>query len=207
MNKEDCITYLHSGEGDGVHHFINPRQGNPITGKWALDNDCFNGPFNKNKFDRKLQKLDKANCLFIVMPDKMGDPFETMRLWHIHSKEYLGWPKAFVAQDGQEHCEFPPSTEWEVLFIGGSTEWKMGKGAIKCIQYAQSAGKRVHIGRINSYRRFKHFANLPESGGFTCDGTMQRFMGSERSVALAKKWEDASKLHIHLPFPISDNTC
>jgi hypothetical protein len=201
------MKYLHSGTGDGLYHFVNPRQGNKITGKWALDNDCFNGPFNQKRFDQclALNVANKANCLFIVMPDKVGDPGETMRLWTKYANAYSDWPRAFVAQDGQELLPFPVIEEWKVLFIGGSTEWKMSQGAIDCIRYAQSIGKRIHIGRINSYRRFRHFAELPGSKEFTCDGTMQRFMGKDAALSLATQWEKANKLQLRFPFSGGDS--
>jgi hypothetical protein len=201
------LKYLHSGSGDGEYHFVNPRQGNVITGKWALDNDCFNGQFNKTRFDKclELNKDKKNNCLFIVMPDKVGDPVATMELWRQYAILYQEWPRAFVAQDGQEKLDFPPYNEWDVLFIGGSTEWKLSQGAIDCIIYAQSQGKRVHIGRINSYRRFRHFATLEGSKEFTCDGTMQRFMGKDAALALASKWENAKEFQLCFPFFNSNN--
>jgi hypothetical protein len=181
-----------SGGGiDGDEQFHNISAGNKVTAKFALDNGCYSGKFDEKKFDVYLDKIaDKKHlCLFLVMPDAMCDPVGTMNLWRKYYDKYKAWPLAFVAQDGQEAMPYPPDDEWQCLFIGGSTEWKMSQGAKRCIQYAVDKGKHVHIGRINSYRRFKHFACLPGGDWFTCDGTQQRFVGKEKANANYRGFE------------------
>jgi hypothetical protein len=178
------MKYLISGGGfNGDEQFHNIRAGNQITAKFALDNGCFSGHFDAKKFDKYLEKIanKKHLCLFLVMPDAVGDPVKTMDLWRRYYDKYKNWPLAFVAQDGQECLLYPPDNEWQCLFIGGSTHWKMSEAAKKCIQYAVDRGKHIHIGRVNSYRRFRHFACLPGGEGFTCDGTQQRFVGKEKA--------------------------
>jgi hypothetical protein len=78
----------------------------------------------------------------------------------------MGYPIAFVAQDGQEQASFPSDFDW--LFIGGSTEWKLSHKAADCIRRAKEAGKPVHVGRVNSIARFRHFQLL---GVDSADGT------------------------------------
>jgi hypothetical protein len=39
------------------------------------------------------------------------------------------------------------------LFIGGSTEWKLGPQAETLIAYAKTRGLWVHMGRVNSQQR------------------------------------------------------
>ena len=182
------MQYLYSGGGDVEFQLITPRSGNRVVKFWALDNGCFNGPFRKKQFDDRLARESRKNCIFVVMPDKVGDPIETMRLWKEWEPQYKGWPLAFVAQDGQENLAFPPDGEWSCLFVGGSTEWKMGRGAVKCINIAVALGKHVHIGRVNSYRRYKHFASLHGGDNFTCDGTMQRFTGRDKAYEIYDKY-------------------
>lgn len=154
--------------------------------KWALDNGAFTG-FNKEKFLKKLEDLKeyKDTCLFIVAPDVMQDPqktFENFVKW----KEILkDWPVAYVAQDGQENYKYP---EFDWLFIGGSTKWKMGKGAIKCIEYAHSINKPVHVGRVNSKKRYEYFRKLACK---SCDGTHPIYEPNTAKIRIAEWMESA----------------
>ena len=187
------MKYLISGGGNpGDWQFHNIGAGNKVTAPFGLDNGCYSGTFDKYKFDKYLKRIEDRRdiCLFLVMPDKMRDPVETLRLWEKYHDEYRSWPLAYVAQDGQENLSYPPDDEWVCLFIGGSTEWKMSDGAKRCISYAVSHGKHVHIGRINSYKRFKHFSRLPGGESFTCDGTKQRFEGKEKANETYRSYEN-----------------
>lgn len=58
--------------------------------------------------------------------------------------------------------------EFDWLFVGGTTEWKLSKEAARCIKYAKEHEKKVHVGRVNSRKRYAHFRLL---GVDTCDGT------------------------------------
>lgn len=112
-----------------------------------------------NRFWRFLEKMQakRDRCLFVVAPDVVADAIATLerfRYWGCRIKA-AGWPVAFAAQDGQESLEFPP--EFDTLFVGGSTEWKMGKGAEQCICRAQELRKWIHVGRVNSQIRIRHF--------------------------------------------------
>jgi hypothetical protein len=69
-----------------------------------------------------------------------------------------------------------------VLFIGGSTEWKIGPGALECIKRAQELGKRIHIGRVNWKKRYEHFRQIKGSENFTCDGTRQKYEGIKKAM-------------------------
>jgi hypothetical protein len=200
------MQILYSGSGTGDYHFCNPRQGNIVIGKWALDNDCFNGDFNKLIFDSFLSKniTKKENCLFIVMPDIVGNPIKTKQQWDIYAPDYEEWPRAFVAQDGQESMDYPKG--FDCLFIGGTTEWKMSRKAIQCIDWAMEHRKHIHIGRINTYKRYCHFADLEGSEGFTYDGTLQRFIGNEKTIAFRESCKKSHRLQIRLPLFDSNNT-
>lgn len=141
---------------------------------WAADNEAFTRGFDPERFFSWLELLEpyRARCLFIVVPDVVCNAIATREryrwwAWRIKAQ---GWPVAFVVQDGQELLPFPAEFDW--LFIGGSTDWKMSKAADRCITRAKSMGKRVHIGRVNGMRRFWHFWMI---GADSADGTMIRF--------------------------------
>jgi len=159
--------------------FVNPdSRGVPIgisTGKpWAADNGAFTG-LDEVKFTNMLNRLEmyKSTCLFVVVPDCVGNSVETVRMFAEWSPKLSGWPLAFVAQDGQENLPFPDN--FDTLFIGGSTAWKESPAAIECIKRAQALGKHIHIGRVNWGRRYHLFSQIKGSENFTCDGTRMRY--------------------------------
>jgi hypothetical protein len=68
-------------------------------------------------------------------------------------------PIALVAQDGQERLPVPWD-HFEALFVGGSTQWKLGPHATALIRQAKRRGKWVHVGRVNTVRRITWFKAL-----------------------------------------------
>lgn len=182
-------------------HMVTPgTRGVPVGIKegsvWAADNQAFTQRFDPIRYFGWLQTMEqyKQTCLFCTIPDKFGDASETLRMFKQWRGSFGDWPVAFVAQDGQEDLELPD--DFDVLFVGGSTKWRLSDAAIVCIKRAQSLGKRVHIGRVNWRRRYNHFAGLPGGKEFTCDGTRPRY-GREQAL---KDWieymESANQLHL-----------
>lgn len=145
--------------------------------KWGADNNAFTKGFDPDKFFPWLEMLRpyQSTCLFVCCPDVVGSAKETLSLFETYRPKFSGWPVAFVAQDGQENLEFPEVYLWSCLFVGGSIEWKLGDGAKKCIDKARILNKHIHIGRVNRFKRYRHFADLDESCKFTCDGTRVRY--------------------------------
>jgi hypothetical protein len=81
----------------------------------------------------------------------------------------LGLPAAMVMQDGMEDMlDEIPWDLFEVAFIGGSNEFKLGEGARIVIAEAKRRGKKVHVGRVNSSQRLSYVSSL---GADTADGT------------------------------------
>jgi hypothetical protein len=54
------------------------------------------------------------------------------------------------------------------VFIGGSTDWKLGPFAAQCIKAARAMDYWVHVGRVNTPGRFEYFERL---GANSIDGT------------------------------------
>lgn len=130
-----------------------------VEGRWfAVDNEAYTRPFDPDRFFGYLELLAPfCRMLFVSCPDVVGDARATLELykkWAYQIKRHH-CPVAFVAQDGQECLEFPIAFDW--LFIGGTTGWKMSDAADECIRRAKKLGKRVHVGRVNSIRRIRHF--------------------------------------------------
>ena len=166
-----------------------PRQGNvrPEGVTWCADNGAFSDRFNEADWWRFLVENAHAasTCAFAVAPDVVGDAWRTMirsRPWFAKIRA-LGYPVALVAQDGLEHQPIPWH-DFDVLFIGGSTEWKLGPEARVIVADAKSRGKRVHMGRVNSERRFRYAKAI---GCDSVDGTFLTF-GPNQNLPRVLAW-------------------
>lgn len=138
--------------GNAVHRNVDAYKA------WAADNGCFSPsgkPFDADRWWSWLIQLDPTGALFAVAPDVVGDAAATLERslpWLARIRE-LGFPVAFVAQDGINDTVIPWGA-FDVLFIGGSTEFKLSNTARRLTIKAHNRGKWVHMGRVNSKRRF-----------------------------------------------------
>lgn len=154
-----------------------PAQGNRRTEgvTWCADNGAFSDRFVESKWWKFLQDNAHASssCRFAVAPDVVGDAVATLERsapWLARIRE-LGYPVAFVAQDGLEDLEVPWD-DFDALFIGGSTEWKLGPAAAAIAAEAKARGKWLHMGRVNSGKRYRYAASI---GCDSVDGTYLTF--------------------------------
>lgn len=179
---------------DGVIGLLNTPKNNYIIRDgwvWAADNGCFNektyvGDEKWFAWLGKYTDTQKRTCLFATAPDVVGDhaaTTERSRPW-IPRIRSLGYRAAFVAQDGMT----TDNTDWDfdVLFIGGSTDFKLGDTVKKLIEEAHTRRIPVHVGRVNSKRRFLAFAHL---GCASSDGTFLGF-GPEVNLPKLLGWID-----------------
>ena len=156
---------------------------------WAADNGCFGKGYpGDDKWLAWLTKFSASQrkaCLFATAPDVVANAAMTLersRPW-LPVIRNLGYPAALVAQDGLI-SETTPWDSFDVLFIGGSTKWKLGDQAKALIVEAKRLGKPVHVGRVNSQRRFLAFAAL---GAASVDGTYLGF-GPEQNTPKLLSW-------------------
>ncbi|WP_327359522.1 hypothetical protein [Streptomyces sp. NBC_01304] len=167
-----------------------PAQGNrlPSGQIWAADN----GKFGKGwpGVHRWLRWLDAhadraPDCLFAVAPDVPMDAAATLK----ESVPYLepirerGYPAAFAAQDGAEEVGVPWG-EFDVLFLAGSTEWKLGPAARQLAADARERDVPVHMGRVNSRKRLRYADQI---GSATADGTFVAF-APDVNLARCLRW-------------------
>ena len=167
-----------------------PMQGNriPDDALVCLDNGVFGKGYPGD--DAWLAWVTKHQpiadrVLFVVAPDVVGDAAATLersRPW-LPVIRALGFKAAFVAQDGLENLDVPWA-EFDALFIGGSTEWKLSSHAADLIRQAKTRGKWVHVGRVNSARRFARFELI---GADSCDGTYIAF-GPDTNLPNVLHW-------------------
>ena len=166
-----------------------PRQGNtrPRRVFWCADNGCYSDKFDRSEWLTFLRKNTHARgtCWFATAPDVVGDAGATLArseryLGYIRS---LGYPAAFVAQDGIENTTVP-WRKLDVLFIGGTTEFKLGPVAAEYAAKALRLDKRLHMGRVNSLTRYRV---AHEIGCHSVDGTFLTY-GPEQNLPRLLSW-------------------
>lgn len=167
-----------------------PLQGNviPPAVRWCADNGCYGKgyPGDGEWLAWLAERMHAANrCAFATAPDVVGHARETLRRslpWLPRVRE-LGYPAALVAQDGLERLPIPWGA-FDALFIGGTTEWKLGKSVRGIVADAKARGKYVHFARVNSGRRWRYAENL---GCDSADGTFLTF-GPDVNLSRARAW-------------------
>jgi len=164
---------------------VTPRTGNalPDVGRWAADNGAFPGVagagVNAEQFVAMLRRHEhgRARCLFVAVPDVVrrvgarvvGDHLATRELFDVWSPRLraMGWPCAFVLQDGCS-VEDVPWAEVAAVFIGGSDAFKLGPEAARISHAARVRGVWAHMGRVNTVGRILYAAGI---GCSSVDGT------------------------------------
>jgi hypothetical protein len=139
---------------------IVPTSGDwPLRGMvWACDNSAFNG-FEPDRFIRMLERLrDHPGCLWVSSPDVVANAEATLlnfEEWEPVLRVNYGRPVALVAQDGLE-LDAVPWDRLQALFIGGTTEWKLGPDARELATEAKARGKWLHVGRVGTKKRIRY---------------------------------------------------
>ena len=151
---------------------VTPAEGRaPIGTAWIADNSVFGGkyPGNRQYISWLMRKPHGQYCLFAVAPDVVGDHEATLHrsLPMLASLRAVAGSVAFVAQNGATPS-WIPWPEFDALFIGGTTEWKLGAEARQVAAAARRQGKWVHMGRVNSAKRFAYASSI---GCHSADGT------------------------------------
>jgi hypothetical protein len=165
---------------------------------WAADSGRYANPsaYSDEKYLAWLGREigDPAKCLFATAPDVVGDHETTvvLSLPMLPKIRALGYRAAFVAQDGW-NAETTPWDEFDVLFVGGSTNFKF-KGGRKAVSAARRRGKATHMGRVNSLGRLRASIGI---GCDSADGTFLKF-GPDKNWPRLLKWLDATDAQIEM---------
>lgn len=186
MNSKHRPLY----ENGTLGHLKTPSTGYLIghVKVWAMDNGAFTGKYPGDdayieRLQRHLPDLDR--CLFAAAPDVLYNARATLERLPSMSPRIrsLGYPVALVGQDGMHDLEVPwHLVDW--LFVGGSNEWKQGPGGEELIRQAHNNGKPIHIGRVNSRKRFRW---AHQQGASSCDGNYLGF-GPEVNLPKLLSW-------------------
>jgi len=163
------------------------RQGPPAGQVWAADNGRFASPeeYTDELYLTWLARWapEAPRCLFATAPDVVGDALATLELslpmlWVIREQ---GYPAALVAQDGLEALRVPWA-DFDALFVGGTTAWKLGEAAHELAAEALRRQKHLHMGRVNSLRRLRIARAM---GCHSVDGTFLRWGPDQNRPRLA----------------------
>jgi hypothetical protein len=135
---------------------VTPTAGNRVADTdWIADNSVFSGQYPGDEsylawLAARQQHADR--CRFVVAPDVVGDAEATLALSApmLPRIRALGFGVALVAQDGLEDLWPVPWGDFDCLFLGGTTEWKLGPAVRGLVAEAKEQGKWVHMGRVNS---------------------------------------------------------
>lgn len=165
---------------------------------WAADNACFalGDRFDLGAYLCWLATLPTDRCLFAVAPDVVGDARATWERSRrvLTAIRRLGFPAALVAQDGLDTA----TLDWDafdVLFVGGTTTYKLSEEAYNAVREAKRRGKWCHMGRVNSLRRLR----LAAMAGYdSADGTFLKF-GPEKNAPRVRAWLDELRRQPSLP--------
>lgn len=157
-----CLPTPHTGN--------DPKSLEALGLPMAADNGCFNG-LNAEKFVVMLNAFREAGVRldWVTVPDVVANGDETFRLWGRWEPvvKAFGFRQALVLQDGMTRLDVhqldPP-----VLFIGGSTVFKLGALAADLTADWRAKGRPVHMGRVNSERRIRYAVEI---GCTSCDGS------------------------------------
>jgi hypothetical protein len=154
-----------------------------LGGTFAIDNGAFSG-FSRREFSNLLrrQQVNRDRCLFVTIPDIVGNARRTLETWKMRHDFAPNWPHALVAQNGLEDLDIPWS-EMTAVFIGGDDNFKDSNAAYDIVKTAKILGRHVHVGRVNGAKRYMAYSNL---GADTCDGSgVSRFGGKLQKIAKA----------------------
>lgn len=151
-----------------------PAAGNKVVPgvSWCADNGVFGNtyPGDGAYLDWLKERAWAVNqCAFAVAPDVVCDAQATLdrSTPMLPAIRAAGYPVALAAQNGIEDLTVPWA-DFDVVFLGGDDEWKLGPHAAALTAEARARGKWVHMGRVNSRRRLRYAAYI---GCNSADGT------------------------------------
>lgn len=207
LTPPTSYEFVHAALCDPDSHLgmmSTPDQGNRILRGVPCGYD--NGAFGKGypgddawwRWISSRPKECRPDALYATAPDvvhrdERGEVFSDFPATWARSRPYLqplrdlGYPAALVAGDGMEGTGWQAWDEIDVLFIGGSTAWKLGNAAREIALEAAARGKWVHVGRVNSLKRCLHARH--EMGASSVDGNIIRGWPSIR-LPEVRSWVD-----------------
>jgi hypothetical protein len=173
MPSSSPYAHYWAGRWGNVGHLYSPtNQHGPYEHlPYALDNGAYSAYANNTEWDAKsFDRLllwaqgKQQQPLWVAAPDVVADGAATLAMWDEWSVALReqGFTPALVVQDGMTPQD-ALACEAEVVFVGGSYEWKWNWVWRFC-----DALPRVHVGKVYSYEALM---KCWEAGAESVDGT------------------------------------
>ena len=128
---------------------------------YGLDNGCFKR-FNEKAWSRLLNEAEENMPKFVCLPDMVGDAVRTLDLFDAFESKTNGLPRCLVLQDGIGNHRIDWS-KLSAVFVGGSDAFKISEEAMNACKTAKMLGKWVHVGRVNTAQRVRHWLGVADS--------------------------------------------
>lgn len=186
-NNTHWLVHYWAGRFGSVGHLYGPGRRTPPFPHlpYALDNGAYGAYTNGTEWDAAafVKHLEyyawcQLKPMWVVVPDVVADKTATIAKyneWAPIIKETYGLKVACAVQDGM--C--PADLNWlkiypDVVFIGGTTEWKWASLRLWC-----GSHQHVHVGRVNTASQLELCSR---AGVKSCDGTGW-FRGRSEQIA------------------------
>lgn len=188
-NQTNELVHLWAGRYPGnLGHLYTPARKERVRPwlPYVLDNGRFAEavkgiPFDESGFITHLERYAwlEQKPLWVVVPDVPFDGTETLKWWEIWAPRLQQYelPLAMAVQDGMSVTDVL-SLGPDVVFVGGTTEWKW-----RTVADWANAFPRVHVGRVNSPTKLHELNSL---GVESCDGSGWFRGRSPQVVGLAR---------------------
>ncbi len=130
--------------------------------RYGLDNGCFKH-FDRAVWERMVEEAEgSADCVFVALPDVVGDAQRTAELFEHFRPFTNGLPRCLVLQNGIDRVSIPWG-DLAAVFIGGDDAFKFSRDALQAAKTAKMLGKWVHVGRVNTPGRVRNWLGLADS--------------------------------------------
>lgn len=149
-----------------------PLRSRRIAGRYFYESGAFEDfKAGRSHFDETTYLVEILNLAdlppeeqpdFAVLPDVVAGGLASLelsvrtldRLENFGGGAGVKLPWALVVQDGMAADDLPWDRAWEVLFVGGSTQWKLDT-ASGWVREGALHGRAVHVGRVGSAARVR----------------------------------------------------
>jgi hypothetical protein len=139
---------------------------------WCADNGCFGKGYpGDGAYLTWLKRRHEhaARCWFATAPDVA--PTGPMKISLERSRPLLPLIRGAGFPVALEEVTLPWD-DFDVIFIGGDDDFKLGPQAREVVSEANARGLRVHMGRVNSLRRLRYAYYI---GCSSVDGTYIKY--------------------------------
>ncbi|MEQ1934666.1 MAG: hypothetical protein ABL962_12450 [Fimbriimonadaceae bacterium] len=175
-NNTHWLVHYWAGIYGNLGHLYGPaRTENPMPHlPYALDNGAFGAFTQKREWDAEAFVKHVERYAFhalrpqwCVVPDVVADREATLAKWSqwapvLMDRYHLSL--ALAVQDGMTIEDvIPLDPAPDIIFVGGSTEWKWETVPMWCASWS-----RVHVGRVNTGDALRI---CKKAGAESCDGT------------------------------------